>query len=280
MSRTRRPRTPAAGNLLLEGTDSVQVKECLYEIGGPVIEDLNVNLAEALRGSEQHTRLYVNGYKQLTHTLLGAVQSSCPDRIVADEGELWIAVEGQPRRAYTELLESCSAQAPFSPWSAAFALGDAVALNLTNNIRLLIGGTRLAEPESTPPEDFDDLSVKRFLRRVRHLLDQGTETPLDRIMRIYGLSKSELGRLFGVSRQAIDGWNEKGVPAERQDKLAAVLSVTDLLERKLKADRIPGVFRRAAGAYDGQSMQDMITADRHIELLDSVRGAFEWHQAA
>src|ERR671916_2682132 len=30
-----------------------------------------------------------------------------------------------------------------------------------------------------------------------------------------GLSKTELGRLFGVTRQAIDGWHEQGVPAAR-----------------------------------------------------------------
>ena len=53
-----------------------------------------------------------------------------------------------------------------------------------------------------------------------------------------------------------------------------------MLERKLKTDRIAGVARRAADAYGGLTMIEMITADRHLELLDSVRGAFEWHQAA
>ena len=55
-------------------------------------------------------------------------------------------------------------------------------------------------------------------------------------MRVFELSKSELGRLFGVTRQAIDGWRVGGVPADRQEKLASMLALADLLERKLIVD--------------------------------------------
>jgi hypothetical protein len=99
-------------------------------------------------------------------------------------------------------------------------------------------------------------------------------------MEAFDLSKSELGRLFGVSRQAIDGWLVKGVPSERQEKLATLLAVTDLLERKLKAGRLPGIARRAAAAYDGQTMLDLMAADRHDELLAKVRESFDWASAA
>ena len=33
----------------------------------------------------------------------------------------------------------------------------------------------------------------------------------------FGLSKTELGRLFGVSRQAVDQWRVRGVPGDRQE---------------------------------------------------------------
>jgi hypothetical protein len=277
---TRRPRTPSAKNPLLDATDAEQVTACLHEIGGNVLDDLHVNLTAALGGSEPHTRLYVRDYKQLTNRLLGAVQTTNPERVVADGAELLIAVHGRPARAYTSLLQSCSAQAPFSTWAERYELGDAVALDLTSHIRVLVGGVRLLAPDAEPPADFDDVAAQRFLRRVRYFLDHDTEPPLERIMRVLALSKSELGRMFGVSRQATDGWMELGLPADRQEKLSAVLALCDLLERKLKSDRAPGVARRAADAYGGLTMLEMIAADRHNELLSSVRNSFAWSQAA
>jgi hypothetical protein len=70
------------------------------------------------------------------------------------------------------------------------------------------------------------------------------------------------------------------VPAERQEKLAALLALCDVLERKLKRDRIAGVARREAAAYGGHTMLQMIADDRHRELLESVRDAFDWSQPA
>ncbi len=99
-------------------------------------------------------------------------------------------------------------------------------------------------------------------------------------MGVFRLSKSELGRLFGVTRQAIDGWLAQGVPAEREDKLATLLALADLLERKLKTDRIPGIARRPAEAYGGHTMLELIAADRQRELLELVRRSFDWSQAA
>jgi hypothetical protein len=276
----RLPRTPTAKNPLLDAIDAEQVTACLHEIGGSVIDDLRVNLNAALAGSELHTRLYVRDYKRLTNQLLGAVQATNPERIVADGAELLIAVHGRPARTHTSLLQSCSVHAPFSTWAGRYELGDAVALDLTSHIRVLVGGVRLPAPDSEPPADFDDLSAQRFLRRVRYFLDHDAEPPIERIMRVLALSKSDLGRMFGVSRQATDGWMELGVPADRQEKLSAVLALCDLLERKLKSNRAPGVARRAADAYGGLNMLEMIAADRHNELLDSVRNSFAWSQAA
>ena len=67
---------------------------------------------------------------------------------------------------------------------------------------------------------------------------------------------------------------------EIKAKLAALASLADLLEAKLKSGRLPGIARRPADAYGGLSMLDMIAADRHDELLQSVRESFEWERAA
>ncbi len=103
---------------------------------------------------------------------------------------------------------------------------------------------------------------------------------LDEIQAAFGLTKSELGRLFGVSRQAVDQWRARGVPGNRQEKAAAIAAIADLLSRQLKAERLPGIARRPTAAYAGLTMLQMIERDRQLELLERVRAAFDWASAA
>ena len=103
---------------------------------------------------------------------------------------------------------------------------------------------------------------------------------LDEIQVAFGLSKSELGRLFGVSRQAVDQWRVRGLPSNRQEKAATVAATADLLSHQLKAERLPGIARRPAAAYGGSTMLEMIARDRHRELLEGVRRTFDWSTTA
>ena len=103
---------------------------------------------------------------------------------------------------------------------------------------------------------------------------------LVRISDVFGLSHTDLGRLFGVSRQAVSQWIEDETPAARLGKVLAVVQIADLLAVNLIADRIPAVARMPAEAYGGRTMLQMIAQDRHQELLTSVRDSFDWSQTA
>jgi hypothetical protein len=103
---------------------------------------------------------------------------------------------------------------------------------------------------------------------------------LDEIQDAFGLSKGELGQLFGVSRQAVDQWRARGIPGARQEKAATIAAVADLLSHGLKPARLPGIVRRPARAYGGLTVLEMIERDRHRELLEQVRGSFDWATAA
>ena len=226
----------------------------------------------------------MSSYRRLTGTLLAVVHATHPD-IVVDVGDKRLAImdaKGHPsQRALIGVLENASAEAPFTTWVTHFDLADAVALDLTSRVRMLIGVAALQTPTEVPTLLVDDVAAAVFQRRVRHHLNHPEDqNPLLRLMEIFALSKTELGRLFGVSRQAIDGWIEAGVPSERQEKLSAMLSLADLLERKLKAGRVAGVARRPADAYDGKTMLDLIAEGRHQWLLESARAAFDWSQPA
>jgi DNA-binding XRE family transcriptional regulator len=103
-----------------------------------------------------------------------------------------------------------------------------------------------------------------------------TPTLLDPIAETFELTETELGRLFGVSRQAVGQWRERGVPSNRMAKVTTVAAIGDLLGRQLKPARIPGVARRPADAYGGLSMLEMIERGREDELLTLVRRSFDW----
>jgi hypothetical protein len=203
------------------------------------------------------------------------------------DGLLVAEVKAGRASALTDVIENTAASAPFTPWVARYALGDGVAMTVLNALREHLGARTLSPPSGATVRDpgdhvaIDAVKAQRFMRRVRHFLNHPDDrNPLERLMEAFDLSKSELGRLFGVSRQAIDGWLVNGVPSERQEKLTGLLAVTDLLERKLKAGRLPGIARRAAGAYGGETMLDLMAADRHDELLTKVRESFDWATAA
>jgi hypothetical protein len=103
-----------------------------------------------------------------------------------------------------------------------------------------------------------------------------TPTLLDPIAETFELTETELGRLFGVSRQAVGQWRVRGVPSNRRAKVATVAAIGDLLSHSLKPERIPGIARRPAPAYGGLSMLEMIERGREDELQAEVRRSFDW----
>lgn len=104
--------------------------------------------------------------------------------------------------------------------------------------------------------------------------------PLEHIRVTLGLNRTELAALFGVRRQAVDQWSGNGVPAERQEKLATLGAIADLLAAKLKADRVPGVVRRPSPAYGDRSILAAIADDDQDAALAELRDAFDWAGAA
>ncbi len=97
---------------------------------------------------------------------------------------------------------------------------------------------------------------------------------LDRVLRVWGLSRTELGELFGVSRQAVSKWIRDGVPSDRATAVADIEAITDLLDRYLKRDRIAAVVRRRADGLGGRSLLELVGAGRTAEALELTRRMF------
>lgn len=102
---------------------------------------------------------------------------------------------------------------------------------------------------------------------------------LERILRVWNLSRTELGRILGVSRQALSKWITDGVPADRVSQVADLASITDLVTRHVKRDRIPAVVRRSASNLGDASLIDLIAEGRTGEAVVLTRSMFMFTDA-
>jgi transposase-like protein len=115
-----------------------------------------------------------------------------------------------------------------------------------------------------------------WLRALTDDLDRRLRAdPLERFLELWGLSATDAARAFGVSRQALSKWRRDGVPAGRTPALMDLASATDLLDRRVKRERIPAVVRRPAAALGGRSLLDLAFEGRHGELREAVAAMFD-----
>jgi len=227
---------------------------------------LAVDVAAAVHGDQPALAHYVAAWRQVRQDLLSALRAEQPELVLPA-----LAVEA---------LDAEAAHAPFSAWVAAEGAPRGLALDLLARLRALLGppARPLAPPRRTGPDrgiPAEPEETRRFLRETRAALD-GTGTLASSIQRAFDVNASELGRLFGVSRQAVAQWPRGEIPVDRRGKAAVILAIADLLTHRLKAGRLPAVARRPAAGYGGHSMIELIAADRHEELLAAVRDSFDF----
>lgn len=240
---------------------------------------LRVALRRALAGSRPAAIDYVRAWRSLSETLLAQIHMERPDLVAESEGALRIVdVDRAPGSLSSFVLEIEALSAPFSPWVARTNdLGTGSCAALLQNLRTAIRGLRPVrlDAPALPHLDVSAAQLDAFRRNVTRALSRD-EQDLDRIQHIFDLNITELGRLFGVTRQAVTQWQSTQVPAARREKVATVGSVADLLESRLKTDRIPGVVRRSAPAYRGLTILGMIEENQQDAVLEQVRSSFDW----
>lgn len=283
-----RDETIRATRTLLVSPDSQEVLQACRLIAADAVEEIRRSVTPAVRGNSRSVRTYVLACRRLIDALHAGARDWKPELVPETERGLTIAdAEGEPARFARIQLMMAAAEAPFSIWASSHEPGDAVILELISRFRSWARGLEplgAPERESALPHwpGIDDEAWIRFRHLVETEIEAGhsSRAMLSRVLQAFGLSLTELGELFGVSRQAVTEWLDKGVPAERRSKLQTILSVAELLQRKLRPGRLPAVSRKPAEAYGDLSMLQMIAADRHQELLDDVRRSFEWSTTA
>lgn len=243
-----------------------------------IVREIDRVLPAAVDGSDGAARAYARAWRDLVEAYLHAIRDERADVIAGTEdgGLVVIDATGSASPASERVLDLLALQAPFSPWVARYGPGRGAAAYLLNELRAAVTGLEpLAPPDGSGLPHWR-ADGRRFSHLVWSALAEAAEPELRRVLRVFGLSLTEAAELFGVRRQAVSQWLDRGVPAVRAAKVTAVARVADVLDRMLISDRIPGIARTPATAYGGKTMLGMIAADRHDELLAIVRDSFDW----
>jgi hypothetical protein len=115
-----------------------------------------------------------------------------------------------------------------------------------------------------------------MLRRIVDRLDhQLNASALQRTVRLWDISGTQLGEMFAISRQAASKWLTEGAPAGRRDQVAMLGQATDLLDQWVKRERIPAVVRRPVEVLDGRTRLDVALAGEFEVLRDELYDTFD-----
>lgn len=221
----------------------------LATIERTVVDAVLRPLPSALRGDEASARRYARAWRRLVRDLL----------------------TGDAPPGAVDVLDQLALTAPFAASGPIDALVSAAGG--------IIDGVPPTPVVVDPAAFPDPLAYQRFSRVV--LLElSGAGTGLERLMAAWQLSVTDVARLFGVARQAVQQWLDDGAPAARQPKLATILRLADLLDRNLLPERVPGVVRTPAAAYGNRSMLQAIAADDQGAVYEAVARSFDWASTA
>lgn len=115
-----------------------------------------------------------------------------------------------------------------------------------------------------------------MLRRIVDRLDhQLNASPLQRTVRLWDISATQLAEMFAISRQAASKWLAEGAPASRRDQVAVLGQATDLLDQWVKRERIPAVVRRPVEVLGGRTRLDVALAGEFEVLRDELYDTFD-----
>jgi hypothetical protein len=118
----------------------------------------------------------------------------------------------------------------------------------------------------------DTALLRQIVDRLDHQLNA---SPLQRTVRLWDVSASQLGEMFGISRQAASKWLNDGAPASRRDQVALLGQATDLLDQWVKRERIPAVVRRPVEQLGGRTRLEVALAGEFELLRDELADTFD-----
>ncbi len=94
---------------------------------------------------------------------------------------------------------------------------------------------------------------------------------LGRIRTLLQLSGTELGSVFGVTRQAVDQWCDNAVPPEQLARIDRVSEAVNELSKRFKPQRLPAIARASMPILDDRSILQTMEDDGPSAIFEFFR---------
>jgi hypothetical protein len=234
----------------------------------------------ALEGHWVEVELLVGTWRCGVSDLLRAASLGTPDVTFEADVALVKTLDGGFDHRGVQAMEAQVVDVITSPWIDRFGFGVGASVSMVDAVR---GGLPHGAGALRRPPGFPVLPIGVDLNRFRRLCDvalRGMRPPLEYVAWVFELNQPELASLFGVTRQAIDQWKDRGIPAKHLPLVSDLVAIGELLDRKLKPGRLPMLVRQPSAAYGGMSFIEMIKANRHKEVREALERAFDWSATA
>lgn len=99
---------------------------------------------------------------------------------------------------------------------------------------------------------------------------------LARSAAILGLTKTDTGQLFGVTRQAIDNWYKQGIPMNRVADVDRIADVARALHARFVPERIPHIAHASLPGLNGRTILEAIRINGTQVVLNMLDRAFAY----
>jgi hypothetical protein len=126
----------------------------------------------------------------------------------------------------------------------------------------LLSRRRVRLTASARPALYGRVYAKRGARSLAH------------IAAVFALNKTETGRLFGISRQSVDGWYTKGVPMGRVADVGRTADLAAALNTRFKAERIPQIVRSPLPGLNNDTVLEAIPKYGTVRIFEMLDYAF------
>lgn len=236
-----------------------EAARCLAAELPDVERALDAVTVRALRGEIDATRRFVVYYRLAAEQISALVAKAHPDIEVGIVAHL----------LWHEM--------PEVSWVAPQQDGIGILSAMVDKTRWISGSA----PMQLKWQAGDAKSWWRFSRAVEVAVEeQRTADPLSRVMSLFDLNATEMGRIMGVTRQAIEKWRLSGPPAERSERIVTMAEIASVLHRRLRAGHVPAVVRRPADRFGGRSFLEALEQGEEQEVLAAVRSSFDYASVA
>lgn len=96
-------------------------------------------------------------------------------------------------------------------------------------------------------------------------------TQIAYIREVFGISNTELGKIFGVERQAVAQWSSRGIPPQRSAQFDRIVELGQFLQRRLIPARIPQIVRTPGKGLGGKTVLEVLRSEGVEPIYDYLR---------